>query len=83
VLARAKMQVHAALIRRLADNAGAAAVITAAYSNFGDWRKLFTSLDDVDKVTAEDIQRVAGQYFVPKSRTMVYTVAGKTQGGAQ
>ena len=37
------------------------------YANYGDWRKLFTDLDDIDKVTADDVQRVAAQYFTDRT----------------
>ena len=44
------------------------------YANYGDWRKLFTEIDEIDKVTAEDVQRAAKQYFVPSNRTIALTV---------
>ncbi len=37
---------------------------------FGDYRKLFTAADDYGKVTKEDLQRVARQYFTDKNRTV-------------
>jgi zinc protease len=37
---------------------------------FGDYRKLFTAADEFNKVTREDLQRVARQYFTPKNRTV-------------
>jgi predicted Zn-dependent peptidase len=73
-LARVKTKARAAVIRRLDNNAGLAALLAANYAAYGDWRKLFTSLDDLDKVTADDVQRVARQYFVTPSRTLSYTV---------
>jgi len=82
-LARAKAQMRAAAIRRLADNAGLAATVTSFYGNWGDWRRMFTSLDDLDKITGADVQRVAAQYFVPANRTVVYTASGQPQGGRQ
>jgi predicted Zn-dependent peptidase len=72
-LARAKKQARAGVIRRLANNAGLAALLTSYAVNYGDWKKLFTSLDDLNKVTANDVQRVALHYFVPNSRTNAYT----------
>ena len=72
-LARAKTQARAGVIRRLANNTGLASLLTSAYVNYGDWRKLFTSIDDINKVTAEDVQRVAQRYFLPASRTLAYT----------
>ena len=48
--------------------------LTFYYANYGDWRKLFTSIDDINKVTADDVVRVAKQYLIPDTRTVVYTV---------
>ncbi len=74
-LARAKTQARAIVVRRLGDNAGLAALLTVYAATYGDWRKLFTALDDVDKVTAADVLRVARQCFVTRSRTVAYTAA--------
>ena len=89
-LARVKTKARAGVIRRLDNNSGLASLLTTYYAAYGDWRKLFTSLDDIDKVTAEDVQRVARQYFVTPSRTVAYTVAtgqpaaaGAAAGGPQ
>src|ERR1039458_2481750 len=47
----------------------------ALYSaTYGDWRKLFTTLDDLDRVSPADVQRAANRYFVAVGRTTVYTV---------
>jgi predicted Zn-dependent peptidase len=77
-LQRVKTQARAAVIRKLASNAGLAALIAADYGSYGDWRKLFTELDDLNKVTAEDVQRVARSCFVAKNRTVAYTAAPGT-----
>ncbi|MBV8731898.1 MAG: insulinase family protein, partial [Acidobacteriia bacterium] len=90
-LMRVKTKARAEVIRRLDNNAGLASLLTANYAAYGDWRKLFTSLDDLDKVTAEDVQRVAQKYFVTPSRTVAYTAAprgaaqagGAAEGGRQ
>jgi predicted Zn-dependent peptidase len=66
--------VRASLIRRLDSNSGMADALTSYYANYGDWRKLFTTIDDTDKVTADDVMRVAKEYLVPETRTVVYTV---------
>ncbi|HZU27840.1 MAG TPA: pitrilysin family protein [Bryobacteraceae bacterium] len=73
-LKRIKTRLRASLIRQLDNNAGLAAELTTAYVEYGDWRKLFTQLDDYDKVTADDIQRVARQYFIPDTRTVAEIV---------
>jgi predicted Zn-dependent peptidase len=44
---------------------------------YGDWRVMFTGLQDIEKVTADDVQRVAKQYFTNSNRTVVHTVAPK------
>ena len=71
-LARVKTKTRASLIRRLDSNSALAQMLTANYATYGDWRKLFTSIDDIDKVTAEDVQRVAKTYFVPNARTVSF-----------
>ena len=72
-LKRIKTKVRAGLIRRLDSNSGMADALTSYYANYGDWRKLFTSIDEINKVTADDVQRVARQYLVPDTRTVAYT----------
>ncbi|MDE3195445.1 MAG: insulinase family protein, partial [Acidobacteriota bacterium] len=73
-LARVKTRTRANLIRRLDSNAELADLLTDYYANYGDWRKLFTSIDDIDKVTADDLQRVARRYFTAQNRTVAVTV---------
>ncbi|HZT29338.1 MAG TPA: pitrilysin family protein [Bryobacteraceae bacterium] len=83
-LSRVKTKTRAGLIRRLASNPGLASLLTAYYADYGDWRKLFTSIQDVEKVTAGDVQRVARSCFVPEQRTVTYTSQpAKPAGGAQ
>jgi predicted Zn-dependent peptidase len=74
-LQRVKTKLRAALIRKLGSNAGLAEQLTFYEANFGDWRKLFTELDDYNKVTADDVMRVAKKYLLEDSRTVAYTVA--------
>ena len=69
-LAKAKTRSRASLIRQLDSNSGLASLLTFYDVVTGDWRNLFKQLDDIDKVTAEDIQRVARQYFVTKNQTV-------------
>jgi predicted Zn-dependent peptidase len=94
-LQRVKTKIRAGIIRRLDSNSGMATELVDNYVNYGDWRKLFTQLDEVNKVTAEDVQRVAKQYFVEKTRTVGYSAqppkqesaglatAGSVKGGAE
>jgi predicted Zn-dependent peptidase len=69
-LAKAKTRSRASLIRQLDSNSGLASLLTFYDVVTGDWRNLFKQLDDIDKVTVEDIQRVAKQYFVTKNQTV-------------
>jgi predicted Zn-dependent peptidase len=80
-LDRIKTKLRAAVIRGLDSNSGLASTLATYQANFGDWRRLFTELEDYNKVTADDVQRVAQQYLVQSSRTVTYTYAPK--GGAQ
>ncbi|MGP8243094.1 MAG: M16 family metallopeptidase [Bryobacteraceae bacterium] len=81
-LNRVKTKARAAVIRRLDSNAGLASSLALAYANYGDWRKLFTQIDDLNKVTAADVARVARACFVTKSRTVAYTVNPAVAPGA-
>ena len=80
-----KTKTRASLIRRLDSNSGLASLLTSYHAIYGDWRKLFTSLDELDHITAADVQRVAKECFVPERRTVAYLVSPKvrTEGGAQ
>jgi predicted Zn-dependent peptidase len=70
---RVKTKVRAGLIRRLDSNSGLAAQLAVYQALYGDWRKMFTAIDDINKVTADDIQRVAREYLVEAKRTVAYT----------
>jgi predicted Zn-dependent peptidase len=80
-MARVKTKVRAGVIAQLDSNPGLASLLTRYHAGYGDWRKLFTSIDEVAKVTAADVQRVAAQYFVKKNRTVAYTTAPAATGG--
>jgi len=72
-LDRIKTKLRADVIRKLASNSGLASELASYYVNYGDWRKLFSELDDFDKVTAADVQRVAKKYLAEDNRTVAYT----------
>src|ERR1044071_1243055 len=70
-----KTRAKANLIRGLASNAGIAGALAGNQTLFGNWRELFHSVEKIDKVTAEDIQRIARQTFVPNNRTVAMIVS--------
>ena len=83
-LQRVKTKLRADLIRKLDNNGGLAAELCSYSVNYGDWRKLFTELEDFNKVTAADVQRVAKAYLLDSTRTVAYTYApGQAQGATQ
>jgi len=83
-----KTRAKADLLRGLADNQGLANALAEYQTRYGDWRELFLQLDRVDKVTKEDIKRVASQVFVDSNRTSAEIVteapaATAKNGGAE
>ncbi len=81
VLTRVKTKTRAGVIRQLDSNSGLASTLAEYYAAYGDWRKLFTSIQDIEKVSADDVQRVARMYLDDRTRTVVYIKA--PAGGAQ
>jgi predicted Zn-dependent peptidase len=73
-----KTRAKANLIRGLANNAGMAFQLGIYQLRYGDWRELFRSVDRIDKVTKEDIRRVANKTFLPTNRTVgiIETIPG-------
>jgi predicted Zn-dependent peptidase len=71
-LERVKTKIRASLIRQLDSNSGLAEQLPQYETMYGDWRMMFKGLQDIEKVSAADVQRVAKQYLVPEQRTVVY-----------
>ena len=71
-LKRVKINVRAGLIRGLNSNIGMANALAAAHVGYGSWKKLYSQLEDLEKITAADVQRVATAYFTAKGRTVAY-----------
>ncbi|OHB61120.1 MAG: peptidase M16 [Planctomycetes bacterium RBG_13_46_10] len=69
-LKKSKTRIRADIIRQLDSNDGLAALLTFYDVVTGDWRNLFKQLDDIEKVIADDVQRVAKEYFTSKNRTV-------------
>jgi len=67
-------QLDAEAIRGMNSNMGMAWRLVNAHSMYGDWHYLIKGYEDLKKVTAEDIMRVANTYFTPETRTVVTMV---------
>jgi len=73
------------LIRSLDSNAGLAGMLSEAQTRYGDWRELFEEVNRIDKVTKQDIRRVANKLFVENNRTVgiIETKPAQTAKGGQ
>ena len=69
-LDRARTNARANLIRSLDSNSGLASSLASAENLRGDWRKVFTDIEELNKVTVDDIQRVAKKYLTKDNRTV-------------
>jgi predicted Zn-dependent peptidase len=70
---KAKNRAEAMFVRSLASNSGLARRVAAAELNRG-WRSLLPDLENLKKVSNDDIKRVASKYFVKdNSLTAIYT----------
>ena len=69
-LDRALTNARAGLVRSLNSNMGLAMQLAETHGQQGDWRRMFTWLEDLQAVTLEDLQRVAQTYLVSESRTV-------------
>ncbi|HEY2945808.1 MAG TPA: pitrilysin family protein [Vicinamibacteria bacterium] len=68
-LQKVKNQAKANAYRRL-SSPFSIAVQLLSYDGLGDWRYINTYADQVDAVTAADLQRAARQYFTRETRTV-------------
>jgi predicted Zn-dependent peptidase len=78
-LDRVKTKLRASLIHQLNSNSGLASQLAFYHVEYGDWRMMFKGIDMINKITADDVQRVVRQYFVDSGRTVVYTVPPKSE----
>jgi zinc protease len=69
-LTKAKNQLLSSHYRSLKTIAGRANLLGTYEVFYGDYNKLYTTEQEINKVTAADIQRVAAKYFVATNRTI-------------
>jgi len=77
-LSMVKTRAKAGLIRSLQSNGGIAGQLATYQARYGDWRELFRNVERIEKVTKEDIMRVAKATFVPANRTVAMIVNDDT-----
>jgi predicted Zn-dependent peptidase len=69
-LERVKTQARAGLLRSLDSNSGMSKLLAEYEAKTGSWRNVFTELDAIEAVTAEDVQRIAQELFQANNRTV-------------
>lgn len=69
-LERIKTQARAGLLRSLNSQSSLASLLAEYEAKTGSWRNLFTQLDQLARVTPQDIQRVAKATFTTQNRTI-------------
>jgi predicted Zn-dependent peptidase len=73
-----RTRAKAGLIRSLGSNTGIGRQLAIFHALYGDWRELFYNVDRIEKVSKEDIQRVAQEVFKPARRTVAMIVNEET-----
>jgi predicted Zn-dependent peptidase len=69
----ARVQAQALAYSRLANSNTFAQMLAIYTATYGDWTTLFTGIENLGKVTDDDVIRVLQRYFTSANRTTVYT----------
>lgn len=72
-------EIEAHFIHGLGSNSGMASLISYFETIAGDWRYFLRLPEEIAKVTAEDVMRVARQYLVKNNRTVSILVKKKEE----
>jgi predicted Zn-dependent peptidase len=80
-LERAKTRARSKLIGGLGSNDGLARRFARTEALMGDWRHIFRRLDEIQSVTAADVQRVAKETFTRENRTVALITNASDAGG--
>jgi predicted Zn-dependent peptidase len=84
-LEKAKNRMKSEFVFGLESNLARATRLAEFETFYGDAKLLLSELERYQKVTADDVKRVASQYFVPTNRTVLDVLppkAAKEPGGA-
>lgn len=79
-LDRVKTNMRANLVRQMDSDAGLARQMASYQTKTGDWRNLFHYIEAIQQLSAEDIQRVANEYFDNQRRTVGEIVTESREG---
>lgn len=71
-LEKIKNRYFAEIVQTLSQNGGMADTLTYYELLFNDYRKLFSSLEEINSVNAAQVRKVIEKYFVDKRNTTVY-----------
>lgn len=71
-LERARRNLRARCLRQLESNSGAAWLLGFSHGVTGDWQSLERTMQDLQRVTPEDVQRVARTYLKERKRTVAW-----------
>jgi len=73
-LKKVQNQIQMNILRKLNSNSKLAYWLSYGQSLWGDWRYFTERLQAYEKVSADDIRRVAQKYFTPRNRTVATLV---------
>jgi predicted Zn-dependent peptidase len=73
-LKKVKNQIQTDFLRKLNSNSKLAFWLSYGQSLFGDWRYITERLKSYERVTADDVRRVAQKYFTARNRTVATLV---------
>lgn len=73
-LQKIKNQIQTSFLRKLDSNSSLAYWLSYGQSLFGSWRYVTDRIQAYEKVTPEDVRRVAQKYFIPRNRTVATLV---------
>lgn len=79
----AKTRFRKQLIDKISSNESMALELAEWQTITGNWKNLFTYLDKLDKVTPEDIQRIAKTTFTAGNRTVAWIEPAETAQAAR
>ena len=82
-LDKIKARAKAAFVEQLSSRIGMAQTLTLYQNFYGDWHQLFRSLDKINAITPEDMQRVAKACLTSGNYTVAYIVTTDEQTGGK